>query len=366
MAYRQYFYLVLGVVGALMTVAAGLDYVVDPLQFYHRAAFYSPAFSVEQRFQNPGLAKNYPYDTIIIGSSMVENSRPSMVDRVMGVKSINLAMAAASAREERLLLELAIRQGHLRTVILGLDYGSLKGSPERVLTDAGPFPYYLYDERWYNDYRYLLSASILGDSLEILYREARDIPPEVHSLDELNNWADQFVFSRQALKILWDIEREERARGLVKYSAKDPSLQAMGDSFDANILPLVADHPDIQYRIYYPPYSILRYRALYIEDPQLFYAEMAVKRHIFQQLQAFPNVELYDFQADPELTFDLDQYKDFSHHTEAYNELIIQSIASQDQRYLVTADNIEAGIAALTAQVENLDEEALFSGLAGE
>ena len=252
MSYRKYFYIVLSVIFALMAVVAGLDYAVDPLQFYHRASFYEPAFSVEQRFQNPGLAKNYPYDTIIVGSSMVENTRPSMVDRVMGVHSINLAMAAASAREERLMIELAARQGHLQTVILGLDFASLKGAPDRVLTDAGPFPYYLFDEHWYNDYRYLLSASILGDSLEILYREARGLPPEENSLDALNNWSEQFVFSRQALQILWNIELEERARGIVKYSAKDPSLQAMQASFDANILPLVAEHPEIQYRIYYP------------------------------------------------------------------------------------------------------------------
>lgn len=360
MSHRKYFYTVLCIVFVLMSAAAGLDYAVDPLQFYHRAGFYPPKFSVEQRFQNPGLAKNYPYDTIIIGSSMVENTRPSMVDRIMGVRSINLAMAAASAHEERLMIDLALRQGHLKNVILGLDFASLKGAPDRVLTDAGPFPYYLFDDHIYNDYRYLLSASILGDSLEILYGQALGRPADGKSLDSLNNWSDKFVFSREALKILWDIELEERAKGTVKYSAKDPSLQAMQASFDANILPLVDDNPDIQYRIFYPPYSILRYRALYLEDPRLFYDEMAIKAYIFQQLQAYPNVELYDFQADPGLTFNLNQYKDFSHHTESYNELVIQAIACRDPRYLVTGDNINKDISALTAQVEDLDEAALF------
>ena len=40
--------------------------------------------------------------------------------------------------------------------------------------------------------------------------------------------------------------------------------------------------------------------------------------------------------------------------------LIIQAIADRDERYLVTEENIDAGVAALTGQVENLDPETLF------
>ena len=53
------------------------NFTVDPLQFYRPASFYEPYYSMQQRYQNPGLARNFPYDTVIIGASMSENFVPS-------------------------------------------------------------------------------------------------------------------------------------------------------------------------------------------------------------------------------------------------------------------------------------------------
>lgn len=360
MSYKTYFWLVLGIIAGGLLLTGLFDYIVDPLQFYRQAAFYPPSFSAEQRFQNPGLARNYEYDTITIGSSLIENTRPDMVDRILGGKTVKLAMSAASAYEERRMIELAIQRKPVKLIIWDLDFASLKGKPDRVLTYAGYFPYHLYDEDFSNDYKYLLSTSTARDSLLACYRLVRGIAPPFGDLNNLNTWDGTYVFSSEVMQAAWNIELDVQARGIKQYSNYDPSLAAMKASFDANVLPPVKNNPDVKFVIYYPPYSILRYRALYMEDPQLFYDELAIKSYIFQQLKAFPNAVLYDFQNDAGLTHNMNEYKDFTHHSLRYNELIIQAIADRDERYIVTEANLEPGIASLKEQVENLDEKALF------
>lgn len=49
------------------------NYFVDPFQHYRKATIYTFNYSGNQRYLNPGLAKNYDFNSIIIGTSMTEN-----------------------------------------------------------------------------------------------------------------------------------------------------------------------------------------------------------------------------------------------------------------------------------------------------
>lgn len=352
MQYRNFLIKILFFTGLLLLAVALLNYVVDPLQFYRQAAFYTPSFSAEQRYQNPGLARNCEYDTIIIGSSMAENFVPSYIDKQLGGKSLKLAMSGAGAHEEKLMAQVAIRTGQVKQVIWCLDFGSLKGAPDRVGNEYSSFPHYLYDQYAYNDFRYLVSLSTVADSTRILYNHYthREIPT---NLDYLNNWNSQATYGRDVLQKLWQEDQKTKQKGIKLYDQVDPSYKAMQISFDQNILPVIRQNPDIKFIIYYPPYSILRYVSIYQENKTLFYDEMKVKEYIFKQLQNYKNASIYDFQSDKSLTYNLDKYKDFSHHSQEYNEYIINAIARQDKRYAVTPDNYRDMINDLIKQVKS-------------
>ncbi|MEQ8235489.1 MAG: hypothetical protein ABRQ23_01795 [Syntrophomonadaceae bacterium] len=365
MHYKRFFLTTTAFILLLLIGAGGINYAVDPLQYFHRAWFYPPVFSVEQRYQNPGLARNYGGDTVIIGSSMTENFVPSQVDQILGVKSVKLSMSAATAREEAMMIDLALRRGQVKTVIWGLDFASLKGAPNRVSDEDVPFPYYLYDRQPVNDLAYLFSITALENSLQILKNYYQHIPTPSPELEYLNNWSDKYWFDHRPIMQRWQEEQSARNSGTKLYQGVDGSLPAMRRSFDINILPLVKANPEVEFLIYYPPYSILRYRSMWEEDPDLFDAELGIKHYIFAELQQFPNVSLYDFQADPVLTFDLDNYKDYSHHSTLYNRLILEALASKDPKYLVTPSNINRLLTDLRVQVETLDVESMYKGTPG-
>nr|WP_229521628.1 copper amine oxidase N-terminal domain-containing protein [Paenibacillus monticola] len=62
---------------------------------------------------------------------------------------------------------------------------------------------------------------------------------------------------------------------------------------------------------------------------------------MFQQFEQHSNARLYDFQSEAQWTFNLDLYKDISHHNEQVNSWIAEAIGRDDSTYRVSADNIE-------------------------
>lgn len=68
---------------------------------------------------------------------------------------------------------------------------------------------------------------------------------------------------------------------------------------------------------------------------------------------------LLDFQSDKTLNTNLAKYKDFSHHSQEFNEYTIDAIARKDKTYLVTPWNMETMLDDLKTQVEALDVSKL-------
>ena len=73
-----------------LAACAGLTYAVDPFEQYRESAIL-PLYDQES-YNNPGIAKNYDYNAVILGTSMVEMSNPSVIDECFGVRSVKLPM----------------------------------------------------------------------------------------------------------------------------------------------------------------------------------------------------------------------------------------------------------------------------------
>ncbi|WP_036723455.1 copper amine oxidase N-terminal domain-containing protein, partial [Paenibacillus forsythiae] len=146
----------------------------------------------------------------------------------------------------------------------------------------------------------------------------------------------------------WKAARNNEAA----YGNNEDPLELVKQSFNDNVLSLVKAHPETKFYLYYPPYSVLRQQIWYITNPQRYANQLEMKRYIFEQLSAYSNVSIYEFQTDSDITYDLDQYKDLSHHSGAINSLIVDEISKGNHR--VTADNLEQNIKLLQRQAENV------------
>ncbi|GAB4266690.1 hypothetical protein Tfer_3133 [Thermincola ferriacetica] len=345
--YKKWSISIISLTLSLILIFMTVNFIVDPLQYY-RKAFYQPDFSDQQRYQNPGLAKNYQYDTIILGTSMSENFLPSYIDAKLGVKTLKLSIMGSSAKEQFMIGNLAVNTGKVKNIIWAVDYFSLRGEPNRVRDEYGAFPYYLYDKNLFNDVNYLLNIDTTRQVFRLLAVALGVMERKNPDLNILNNWGFRESFGKEKVLKEWERLKKGGPVTITEYE-----IDNIKKNVDQNIIPLVKSNPEITFYLYYPPYSILQHRFYYEKNPQLFENELFIKKYIFKQIGGLPNVKIYDFQHEKKITFNLDNYKDLAHHSPAINEWIIDNIVKD--KYRVNNNNLEQYNRILKEQVESLD-----------
>jgi hypothetical protein len=121
-------------------------------------------------------------------------------------------------------------------------------------------------------------------------------------------------------------------------------------NFERDAADLIARHPEVQFDIYFPPYSILQFVAMRDASPETLRVVYGVTEHVAKRLTQFPNVRLYDFRAIKEITHDLDNYSDVIHHSPVIDLKVLEMLAKGEHR--VDAAAPTASLEELKAQVE--------------
>lgn len=293
----------------------GLNFVMDPLQFYHRAA--TPFWNTDQRHQNPGLARNYSYDTVLLGTSSVENYIPDVLDARFGWRTVKLAISGSSIHEQRQILDVAILSGQVRRVVWALDFMALGGEPDRREDYFSPYPTYLYNENPLDDLQYLFSSTTTADSVAALAHRLGLRAWNSPSLQLLNNWQMKYFFGEDQL---WNSYRRIQAgdfgqpRLAVLYRPGRYTLQQFQANFQANILPVLRSQPQIRFQLFLPPYSIPFYHIYWLQDRQVISDWLEFRQWLAAEIMTLPNASLHDFQADERYVGDYRRYKDFLHY----------------------------------------------------
>lgn len=159
----------LGGLLSALAVLGGMTAVIDPYFHYHR-----PLDSVQyimnrgqERYQNDGILKNFDYDAVIIGTSLVETMKTSEFDSLFGVCSVKVPFASATYREINENLRRAFAANReIRYVVRCLDYEKLLEEKDAMAYTT--YPEYLYDSNPWNDVRYLFSKDIFKVTLQFL------------------------------------------------------------------------------------------------------------------------------------------------------------------------------------------------------
>jgi Copper amine oxidase N-terminal domain. len=335
---------------ALLAAGAvvSLTVILDPLQFYHKVTLYTARFSTEERYQNPGLAKNWDYDTIIIGTSMTENFLPSVVGKELGGTVMKLSIEGSTADEHNKMAKVALRTGKVKKVLWGLDYFSLKANS---YDNSSKFPAYMYDDKLWNDYPYLFNYSVFEQFITSIKAKMDGYGQQ--NLEYMYNWNRSVTFGKDRVAKNYATANE----GEAYFGINEESLDVVKKSFNDNILSLVKDNPDVEFYVYYPPYSVLRQVVWYNTNPARFENQVEMRKWMYEQFSQYPNVKLYDFQAAGEWTYDLDLYKDLSHHKQDVNTWIAEAIGRDDPAYRVTDANIDE----LNDRIERDAETAILN-----
>lgn len=335
--------------GVLLTIGfvAALNYIIDPFQQYRETNIYKVGFtSAKERYLNPGLAKNYNYNSIIIGSSMTENFLISKSSQLLK-NPIKLCISGASAHELFLTLKTAFETGKkIDNILIGFDIYSVSGRIDRLRHGSNSMPLYLYDTNVFNDYSYLLNIDTLVNSIKAIVRPLIKKNDILYNYENMYQWQHQENNNFGADKVLLQLKNNKKNK---ENLSSDYSYENMKNSFEYNFISIIRQYPDTKFIFFYPPYSIITYKQW--EKEGILEDILKFKLYVFHRFLEFQNVKLYDFHNAFEITKDLDNYKDFTHYHQNINNWIIEQIKLN--KYLVLKNNIDIFNSQLLLQIKD-------------
>lgn len=321
--------LTMAVLTAALLLCAGITFVVDPFEQYRESAIL-PLYDQES-YNNPGIAKNYDYNAVILGTSMVEMSNPSVIDATFGVRSVKLPMRGSHTAQMGWQLDHVFhakqRRGEtLDLAILAVDAYSLMGPVD----DMEEIYDYLWNDSLLDDVNYLLNRDVL---LVRIPRILRNIgKPLEGKRDAMYKWVD-VVFAARSVYDATPVSPQKEMT--------DPEfrIERSTANIENHIEKYVAAHPQTKFLIYMPPYSVGYWYLM--TRGGLSEQQFRSRARVSELLLEYENVEIYDFSSRVEWITDLDEYFDYSHHSSAVSDDIMRAMAAGENRVTTVQDMLD-------------------------
>lgn len=345
----------------IMLAAVALNFAVDPLQLFRPARFYQPMYSTDSRMQNAGLIRSQQFDTVFMGTSLAIHFKQSDIDRLLGVRSLKLAMTGSNSHEQGFVLAAALER-HPKRVIWQVDDWIFRDPREPDLDIYLPTELYRRDIKGIAGY--LFSGAMARESLWMLARSIKPLEGIVARLT--NGVLFKFLLANaddiNVLRPDFDVSAAYNTKNAVAafaritdaahrpYLGDHYAYDAMVRNFEDDAVSLIAKNPDVRFDIYFPPYSMLQWVAMRDFSPPTLKIVYDFSAYAAKRLAQFPNASLHDFREASEITHDLSNYADVIHHSPTIDLKLLTMLA--ERKYLVDPADPIASLQRLKAQVE--------------
>ena len=333
---------IVAIILALMVLVAGIVVVFDPFYHYHKPWLGLKAVLNDKEYQCVGTLRNFDYDSLIVGSSVMENNDNSWFNEAFDVTTIKAIRSYGATADLCYLLDVAYESHDLKYVFYNIDPSSLYGEAVTTYESTG-CPMYLYDKNPFNDIKYLFNKDVLLE--KIPYQIASSFIGDYN--ENLSyNWAKWKSFGPELALGLYF-----RSREVKEMLPEDAYI----DNLTANIALLTKEveaHPETEFIFFYPPYSMLWWDMSYRggETDAIIYCEKEMTKALLQ----YDNVRIFCFQNEPEVTTDLNNYMDTIHFSPEINRLMLDQIIAGE--YEMTHDNYEEVIDGVKAFSDEVQE----------
>jgi hypothetical protein len=315
----------------VLVCLGGVTVIIDPLFHYH-APLDGLAYTIQdERYQNDGILRNFTYDAIITGTSMSENFKASQFDELFDVTSVKVAFSGSYFKERYDRLSRAFASNsNIRYVLFSLDYSALFRGKD-ALSDYD-YPDYLYDDNLWNDVQYVFNKSIFLNYTRRVISYTR-VGMTMTDFDSYSNWMGKYTF--EADSVLSKYSRPEKSDTV--YTLSEEERVQLQENLEQNIISLAAEHPDTEFYMFFPPYSILYWdnRA----QCGTVTKELELQQYALELLLDYSNIHVFSFADCFDIVCDLDNYKDYIHYSEGINEKMLTWM--KEGEHEITTENLE-------------------------
>ncbi len=216
-----------------------------------------------------------------------------------------------------MLLNQIYKSGNdVRLIIMDInEYQLSMPYDSRISTD----PDYLSDNNPFNDINYLLNKDVILSSIGRIVAKAAGIEGNE---EDAYTWEDDELFGHKRVIEDYDMVMEgvDRAFAAVHTDEEiEEKIINVRNNID-NIGVYIEAHPEIEYKIFFPPYSMGYWESLR-EEGDLDEAVDLYKEAV-RCLSNYDNVSIYFFMDSYDIIGNLDLYRDICHYRPEINRMI--------------------------------------------
>lgn len=316
---------------------------VDPLKLFHKPFICENTIYDSARYSARGLIDTMDFDSVILGTSMLENTSAKEASDKLGGKFINISISGSTFYERNLILRYLLTNKKEKMIIYSLDKSYILEKTKEQTKNFNVANYdFLYDDSLINDIKSYLNAKYIAYSIKTLFTFGKKCkitdfnrPFAWHMLEDhkkrfggIQMWAKYSNNSQLKSEI-------EKIKNVADEKIDKRNSLSFKENLDNNILYFAKNYPQTKFILVIPPYSRVQ-SAMYVREPGLFSAHKNAIKYLLDQ--NLSNVKIYAFD-DMNFTADIANYKDLGHYSEEINSKMLDWIAGETG--LLTLENFD-------------------------
>ncbi|TKX32175.1 hypothetical protein CQA69_00770 [Campylobacter estrildidarum] len=331
---------------------------------YHKPYFREKTYLNNIRLSAKGIIDNENFDSVIIGTSMTENTSAKEADEKLGNKWINLSVWGSYLNERAIILNYLFQKKDIHQIIYTIDAFTLN-DPSLKMFNHPPIDSFdfLYNNNIYNDFKVYLNKKFILCALRFSKKE--ECVGDVN-LDKLLNWEQEskelFGGFHNWMKYK-DKKEKEKLKNMILNAQNflpqtNIDIEKNKQYIKTYLLGIIRAHPKTQFYLIIPTYSRLLYRVLYLDeeyynkDSILFSKYQAVLKWLILETQNYPNVKIFGFD-DLDYADNISNYKDPAHYNSIMNSMQLDAI--KEQTHILTPQNMDNYFKTMEEKIKNYD-----------
>lgn len=323
---------------------------IDPFALWHKP-FYCPNQVYEyknMRYNAKRFLERSDYDSLIFGSSMLENTSAKEAAKKLGGSFINISIRGSHFNERRFILDYALAKNkNIKQVLTTFDI--------EIIPFLHTFSYLamkhwgvLYDKEILNDYSVYTNKEILAYIFSTFFKliSGKEVSCENRDFDRpasffaesehLLGGIKNFVKNDYNLNETKSAVEKIKNKQISKDELNPKDLALIKELFDKDVIEPIKNHQDTEFIMIVAAYSVVKSAIAFQTNP----AGARLQKYFLKYLldQNLPNLKVYGFD-DMGFTDDIANYVDLGHYSKDINSKMLDWIAQK--KGILTTQNFD-------------------------
>lgn len=339
----------------------------DPLQVYHKHIYSNDKLTWNMRQQSLGIINHYDFDSVILGSSLLENTSAKETSKYLNGKFFNISVSGSDFYERSFILNYLLKNKKINKVLYSLDDWGLvyqrNGNPTHKVETFD----YLYDDNILNDinvylnFKYLNCLKSFSLNKECIGRKVDLDRPNawlnnknhIKTFGGLNNWLTVSETNKKMKKVLEYISyRAKRVKNNRVNKIKSIDKNKIEKYLNDNLLYYVKKFPNTEFIFMLPPYPRFNNAISAQFDKNNFEKYKYAISFLVGKSLKWNNMKVFGW-SNYDFVDKIKYYRDTSHFNAEINSLLLKEIYGN--KGLLTGNNVNSYLNDLTKKSLSYD-----------